>query len=137
MADDVVRGSIVLNKGVTTWPPNPPISVAAAAPLKKGAVAELEAAKNEVNPFKDGMKQALTYTGSLGTISQCSWNGFTQCCFYKHVNIIFSGLYRWLSYGVECCPSSSLSPLVCHLRYFRYHCCWRLVADGLLSNHCF
>jgi len=69
MADDVVRGSIVLNKGVTTWPPNPPISVAAAAPPKKGAVAELEAAKKEVNPFKDGMKQALTYTGGLGTIS--------------------------------------------------------------------
>merc|ERR1719357_1932773 len=69
MADDVVRGSIVLNKGVTTWPPNPPISVAAAAPPKKGAVAELEAAKKEVDPFKDGMKQALTYTGGLGTIT--------------------------------------------------------------------
>merc|ERR1712079_500680 len=69
MADDVVRGSIVLNKGVTSWPPNPPISVAAAAPLKKGAVAELEAAKKEVDPFKDGMKQALTYTGGLGTIT--------------------------------------------------------------------
>jgi len=69
MADDVVRGSIVLNKGVTTWPPNPPISVAAAAPPKKGAVAELEAAKKEVDPFKDGMKQALTYSGGLGTIT--------------------------------------------------------------------
>ena len=32
MADDVVRGSIVLDKGVLSWPPNPPISVAAAAP---------------------------------------------------------------------------------------------------------
>ena len=36
MADDVVRGSIVLNKGVKTWPPNPPIAVAAAAPSKAG-----------------------------------------------------------------------------------------------------
>ena len=26
MADDVVRGSIVLNKGAMAWPPNPPIS---------------------------------------------------------------------------------------------------------------
>ena len=26
MADDVVRGSIVLNKGALAWPPNPPIS---------------------------------------------------------------------------------------------------------------
>ena len=25
-ADDVVRGSIVLNKGEMAWPPNPPIS---------------------------------------------------------------------------------------------------------------
>merc|ERR1712088_1172448 len=32
MADDVVRGSIVLNQGVKSWPPDPPISVAAAAP---------------------------------------------------------------------------------------------------------
>ena len=31
MTDDVVRGSIVLNKGSLSWPPNPPISVAAAA----------------------------------------------------------------------------------------------------------
>ena len=39
MADDVVRGSIVLNKGALSWPPNPPISVAAAAgPAKAAAV---------------------------------------------------------------------------------------------------
>ena len=36
---------------------------------KKGAVAELEAAKKEVNPFQDGIKQALTCTAGLGTIS--------------------------------------------------------------------
>merc|ERR1719339_679845 len=47
MADDVVRGSIVLNKGVTSWPPNPPISVAAAAP-KGGAAAAAAAAPVEV-----------------------------------------------------------------------------------------
>jgi len=68
MADDVVRGSIVLDKGVTTWPPNPPISVAAAAPPKKGAaVAAKEVA--EPNPFQDGMKQALTYSAGLGTVT--------------------------------------------------------------------
>ena len=37
MKDDVVRGSIVLNKGVKTWPPNPPISVAAAVSPKAAA----------------------------------------------------------------------------------------------------
>jgi len=68
MADDVVRGSIVLDKGVTTWPPNPPISVAAAAPPKKGAAVEAKTAA-EPNPFQDGLKQALTYTAGLGTIS--------------------------------------------------------------------
>merc|ERR1711887_326453 len=68
MADDVVRGSIVLDKGVTTWPPNPPISVAAAAPPKKGAAVEAKQAA-EPNPFQDGLKQALTYTAGLGTIS--------------------------------------------------------------------
>merc|ERR1711887_352513 len=68
MADDVVRGSIVLDKGVSTWPPNPPISVAAAAPPKKGAAVEAKQAA-EPNPFQDGLKQALTYTAGLGTIS--------------------------------------------------------------------
>merc|ERR1719481_1853780 len=70
MADDVVRGSIVLNKGVTTWPPNPPISVAAVAP-PTAKVADLEKAKKEAetSPFADGMKQALVYSGGLGTIS--------------------------------------------------------------------
>merc|ERR1711887_109513 len=68
MADDVVRGSIVLDKGVTTWPPNPPISVAAAAPPKKGAAVEAKQAA-EPNHFGDAMKQALTYTAGLGTIN--------------------------------------------------------------------
>merc|ERR1711887_429449 len=68
MADDVVRGSIVLDKGVTTWPPNPPISVAAAAPPQKGAAVEAKQAA-EPNPFQDGLKQALTYTTGLGTIT--------------------------------------------------------------------
>lgn len=68
MADDVVRGSIVLNKGVKTWPPNPPIAVAAAAPSK----AQLAAAKEPPPPpnyFNNKMKQALTYTAGLGTIN--------------------------------------------------------------------
>merc|ERR1712079_43748 len=49
MTDDVVRGSIVLNKGVTSWPPNPPISVAAAAPKGGAAAAAAAAAPVEVN----------------------------------------------------------------------------------------
>merc|ERR1712241_601323 len=65
MADDVVRGSIVLNQGVTTWPPNPPISVAAAAPPKKGAAVAAKTEKAEPNHFNVKLKQALTYTAGL------------------------------------------------------------------------
>ena len=37
LKDDVVRGSIVLNKGSLSWPPNPPISVSAAPAAAKAA----------------------------------------------------------------------------------------------------
>jgi len=69
MADDVVRGSIVLNKGVTSWPPNPPISVAAAAAPQKGAAVAAKTVKAEPNYFNDALKQAMTYTAGLGTIN--------------------------------------------------------------------
>merc|ERR1711887_54986 len=69
MTDDVVRGSIVLNKGVTSWPPNPPISVVAAAPKGGAAAAAAAAAPVEVNHFNEKMKTALSYTGGLATIN--------------------------------------------------------------------
>merc|ERR1712051_505437 len=68
MADDVVRGSIVLNKGAVAWPANPPISVAAAAPPKKGAAVAAKEVK-EPNHFGDALKSALSYTGGLATIN--------------------------------------------------------------------
>merc|ERR1711994_718704 len=68
MADDVVRGSIVLNKGVTSWPPNPPISVAAAPGPQKGAAVGAKEQK-EPNYFGDAVKQAMTYTAGLGTLN--------------------------------------------------------------------
>ncbi len=69
MADDVVRGSIVLNKGTVAWPPNPPISVAAAAPAGGAAAKKAEVAKVEPNYFNIYMKDALKYTAGLGTIN--------------------------------------------------------------------
>merc|ERR1711990_314754 len=69
MADDVVRGSIVLNKGVTSWPPNPPISVAAAPAPQKGAAVAAKAEKVEPNYFNNALKQAMTYTAGLGTLN--------------------------------------------------------------------
>merc|ERR1712117_34365 len=68
MADDVVRGSIVLNKGTVAWPANPPISVAAAAPPKKGAAVAAKEVR-EPNHFGDALKQAATYTAGFGTIN--------------------------------------------------------------------
>ena len=68
MADDVVRGSIVLNNGKVTWPADPPIVVVAAAPPKKGA-AVAAAEQKEPNYFGDKLKQAATYTANLGTLN--------------------------------------------------------------------
>jgi len=68
MTDDVVRGSIVLNKGVVSWPADPPISTGAAAPAG-GAAAATVVAPKEVNHFNEKMKSALTYTGGLGSIN--------------------------------------------------------------------
>jgi NAD(P) transhydrogenase len=42
LKDDVVRGSIILNKGTLSWPPNPPISVSAAPGAAKAAGGKLD-----------------------------------------------------------------------------------------------
>ena len=70
MTDDVVRGSIVLDKGKSTWPPNPPISVSAApspAAAKKEAAAVKEVAPP--NYFNNQLKEAMLYTGGLASIN--------------------------------------------------------------------
>merc|ERR1712213_253618 len=70
-ADDVVRGSIVLNKGELSWPPNPPISVAAAATPAAAAkaAAKAEVVKEEPNYFNIYMKDAAMYTAGLGSLT--------------------------------------------------------------------
>merc|ERR1712141_287172 len=67
MADDVVRGSIVLNKGVKSWPPNPPISVAAAASPKAAAAAKEP--PPPPNYFANQLKESMTYTAGLGSLT--------------------------------------------------------------------
>jgi hypothetical protein len=60
MEDEVVRGSIVLNNGVLTWPP-PVLAVsAAAAPAAAAAVKKPE--PPPPNPFNDTLKTSLAYT---------------------------------------------------------------------------
>uniref|UniRef100_A0A0A9ZAR2 NAD(P) transhydrogenase, mitochondrial n=1 Tax=Lygus hesperus TaxID=30085 RepID=A0A0A9ZAR2_LYGHE len=67
LKDDVVRGSIVLNKGQLSWPPNPPISVSA-APQPAAAVKKVEDKKVEISPFNERCKEVALYTGGLGTV---------------------------------------------------------------------
>jgi len=67
MADDVVRGSIVLNKGAKSWPPNPPISVAATG---QAAAAKVEkVAPPPPNYFGNQLKESMTYTAGLGSLT--------------------------------------------------------------------
>merc|ERR1711899_410616 len=66
MADDVVRGSIVLNKGAKSWPPNPPISVAAAGPA---ATKVEKVAPPPPNYFGNQLKESLSYTAGVGTLT--------------------------------------------------------------------
>lgn len=67
MTDDVVRGSIVLNKGAKTWPPNPPISVAAAVSPKAAAAAKEP--PPPPNHFNIQLTQAVKYSAGLGAIN--------------------------------------------------------------------
>merc|ERR1712241_1459562 len=67
MADDVVRGSILLNQGAKSWPPNPPISVAAAASPKAAAAAKEP--PPPPNYFANQLKESMTYTAGLGSLT--------------------------------------------------------------------
>jgi len=71
MADDVVRGSIVLNKGALSWPPNPPISVSAAPGQTKAAAPAAAKAEPAAEPnyFNNQLKEAMTYTAGMGTLT--------------------------------------------------------------------
>jgi len=69
MTDDVVRGSIVLNKGELSWPPNPPISVAAAKAPAGMAAAAAKEPPPPPNYFANQLTEAMTYTAGLGTIT--------------------------------------------------------------------
>ena len=68
MADDVVRGSIVLNQGVKSWPPNPPISTSAGAPAG-GAAKVAKEPPPPPNYFANQLKESMTYTAGMGTLT--------------------------------------------------------------------
>ncbi|XP_029650306.1 NAD(P) transhydrogenase, mitochondrial [Octopus sinensis] len=67
MADEVIRGSIILNQGELMWPPPPPPAPVAAAPT---AAAEKPAAVEPAPPnyFNNTLKDAFMYTAGLSSI---------------------------------------------------------------------
>ena len=69
LEDEVVRGSLVLKDGQKMWPPPPPKEVA--QPEQQQQVQQpVPVVKAEVveNPFNTTLKQAVMYTGGLGSI---------------------------------------------------------------------
>uniref|UniRef100_A0A0N5ALZ8 NAD(P) transhydrogenase, mitochondrial n=1 Tax=Syphacia muris TaxID=451379 RepID=A0A0N5ALZ8_9BILA len=67
--DEIVRGSIVLDKGKMMWPPPPlppPSPTEVSKPLKAKATAIVA---EPPSPFKMTLRSAMVYTGGLGTIS--------------------------------------------------------------------
>lgn len=66
LEDDVVRGSIILDKGKLVWPPEKPVVVSPPPPPAK-KVAE-QAADVPINYFNRTLKDSLVYTGGLGSL---------------------------------------------------------------------
>ncbi|XP_054271964.1 NAD(P) transhydrogenase, mitochondrial-like [Macrosteles quadrilineatus] len=64
--DDVVRGSLVLEKGQLVWPPKKPVVVVAPAPPPPKVDKAKEAALVPEDHFKNTFKDAMMYTGGLG-----------------------------------------------------------------------
>ena len=65
LEDEVVRGSIILKDGQLMWPPPPPKEVPPQpVPVVQAQVIEPE----KIDPFSATMKQALMYTGGLGSV---------------------------------------------------------------------
>ncbi|CAH0557319.1 unnamed protein product [Brassicogethes aeneus] len=64
--DEVVRGSMILEKGKWMWPP--PTPTGPPAPLPKKAVAVPKEEQKALTPFKATMQNSLATTAGMGTI---------------------------------------------------------------------
>ncbi|KAL8607666.1 hypothetical protein ACOMHN_039340 [Nucella lapillus] len=67
MADEVVRGSIILQDGKLLWPPPPPKVDPAAPTAAAAAAAVVKEPPPPPNYFNIALKDSLTYTAGLGT----------------------------------------------------------------------
>lgn len=61
LEDDVVRGSIILDKGKLVWPPEKPVVVSPPPPPPKKVTDA--AAEVPINYFNRTLKDTLVYTG--------------------------------------------------------------------------
>ncbi|CAG9860426.1 unnamed protein product [Phyllotreta striolata] len=69
LEDEVVRGSIVLEKGKLMWPPPPPkvAPVVAASPSQKDAET-IKAVIKEISPFRTHLNNSLMLTAGVGSL---------------------------------------------------------------------
>ena len=68
LSDEVVRGSIILNKGELMWPPPKVVQPSPVAAPKKDAKAAAAIKIKEENHLQNYFKDSLKYTVGLGTI---------------------------------------------------------------------
>ncbi|XP_066157430.1 NAD(P) transhydrogenase, mitochondrial-like [Euwallacea fornicatus] len=66
--DEVVRGSMILDKGKLMWPPPKPTGPPAAAAPKKVEVAAAKEIETAITPFKRNLNNALMTTAGIGSI---------------------------------------------------------------------
>jgi NAD(P) transhydrogenase len=66
LADEVVRGSIILEKGKLMWPPPTPVGPPAPPPVAKAA--PVQVVKEEENPLMANLKDSLMCTAGIGSI---------------------------------------------------------------------
>ena len=66
LEDEVVRGSLVLKDGEKMWPPPPPKEIP--QPEQPVPVVKAEVVETKVDPFSATLRQAMVYTGGLGSI---------------------------------------------------------------------
>ncbi|XP_017768736.1 PREDICTED: NAD(P) transhydrogenase, mitochondrial-like [Nicrophorus vespilloides] len=68
LQDEVIRGSIILEKGNLMWPPPKPVGPPPAAAAPKQTVAAVKEEKKEISPLMATVKDSLLCSTGVGTI---------------------------------------------------------------------
>ncbi|XP_072381402.1 NAD(P) transhydrogenase, mitochondrial-like [Diabrotica undecimpunctata] len=68
LEDEVIRGSIILDKGKLMWPPPPPQTQPTPAAAPKQELEAVKAVPKEISPFKADLNKSLAITTGIGSI---------------------------------------------------------------------